>query len=102
MNETSRIRTAFLSSLWLHEADPADRRTQIELTLSGLTEARREELAFDLAERMREEGLLEHVDRFLRDGKSYVRYRVPQSGESFLLPASCPLISHPRVDLLSR
>jgi diguanylate cyclase (GGDEF)-like protein len=88
MNDTSRIRTAFLSSLWLHEADPADRRRQIELTLSDLTETRREELAFELAERMREAGLLEHVDRFLRDGKPYVRYRVPQSGESFLLPAS--------------
>ena len=98
MNETSRIRTAFLSSLWLHEADPADRRTQIELTLSGLTETRREELAFDLAERMREEGLLEHVDRFLRDGRSYVRYRVPQSGESFLLPAS----ASPPPDQLAR
>src|SRR5262245_60330308 len=88
MNESSRIRTALLSSLWLHEADPADRRRQIELTLGDLTESRREELAFELAERMREAGVLEHVDRFLRDGKSYVRYRVPQSGESFLLSAS--------------
>jgi hypothetical protein len=88
MNEPSRIQTAFLSSLWLHEADPNDRRRQIELTLSGLSEARREEFAFDLAERMRDAGVLEYVDRFLRDGKPYVRYRVPQSGESFLLPAS--------------
>lgn len=88
MNDSSRIRTAFLSSLWLHEADPADRRHQIELTLAGLSETRRDELGYELAERMREAGLLEHVDRFLRDGKPYVRYRVPQSGESFLLPAS--------------
>ncbi|HEU4334581.1 MAG TPA: GGDEF domain-containing protein [Candidatus Eisenbacteria bacterium] len=88
MNDSSRIRTAFLSSLWLHEADPSDRRHQIELTLAGLSESRRDELGFELAERMREAGLLEHVDRFLRDGKPYVRYRVPQSGESFLLPAS--------------
>ena len=98
MNEPSRIRTALLSSLWLHEADPADRRHQIELTLAGLTESRREEFAFELAERMREAGLLEHVDRFLREGKSYVRYRVPQSGESFLLSAS----ASPPPDQLAR
>jgi len=98
MNDTSRIQTAFLSSLWLHEAHPSDRRRQIELTLSGLSESRREELAFELAERMRDAGVLEYVDRFLREGKSYVRYRVPQSGESFLLPAS----ASPPPEMLAR
>jgi len=87
MNEAQRIRTALLSSLSLHEASPEDRKRLIELTLTGLGDDRRDELAFEIAERLADVALLERVDRFQRDGKPYVRYRIPASGESFLLPA---------------
>ena len=85
MNEHQRIRTALLSSLSFHELSPEDRRS-IELSLGDLGEERRDALAFELAERLLEMGLLERVDRFQRNGVRYARYRVRGSGESFLLP----------------
>jgi diguanylate cyclase (GGDEF)-like protein len=89
MNESHRIRTAFLSSLRLSEESTADAAARpIELKLSELDVARRDEVTFQIAERLTEAGLLERVDRFQRDGKHYVRYREPGSGESFLLPAA--------------
>jgi len=87
MNEAHRIRTALLSSLSLHEGSPEDRKRMIELTLTGLDDGRREELSFQIAERLLASGALERVDRFQREGKSYVRYRVLATGETFLLPA---------------
>ncbi len=88
MNEAHRIRTALLSSLSLHEASPEDRKRLIELTLSGVDDERRDQLAFEVAERLHEAGAIERVDRFLRDGRPYVRYRIPSSGETFLLQGS--------------
>lgn len=89
MNESHRIRTAFLSSLRLHEGtSTAEGKRPIELTLAELESDRRDEISFEIAERLTEAGLLEHVDRFQREGKSYVRYRAPSSGETFLLPAA--------------
>ena len=87
MNEAHRIRTAFLSSLSLHEASPEDRKRLIELTLAGMEDERRDLLAFEVAERLLDVGALERVDRFQRDGKPYIRYRIPASGETFLLQA---------------
>src|SRR5262249_54256716 len=87
MNEAQRIRTAFLSSLSLLEGSPEDRKRIVELTLTGLDEDRREQLSFEIAERLLGSGALERGDRFQRDGKSYVRYRVHATGETFLLPA---------------
>jgi len=87
MNEANRIRTAFLSSLSLHEAAPEDRKRLIELTLTGIDDERRDQIAFEIAERLLDSGALERVDRFQRDGKPYVRYRIPTSGETFLLAA---------------
>ena len=87
MNEAHRIRTAFLSSLSLHEASPEDRKRLIELTLAGVEDERRDQLAFEVAERLLDAGALEQVDRFQRDGKPYIRYRIPSSGETFLLQA---------------
>jgi len=86
MNEANRIRTAFLSSLSLHEASPEDRKRLIELTLGGVEEDRRDQLAYEVAERLLDASILERVDRFQREGKPYVRYRIPASGETFLLP----------------
>ncbi len=88
MNDPNRIRTALLSSLLLHEAAPEDRKRLIELTLTGIGEERRDELAFEIAERLLESGALERVDRFQREGRPFVRYRIPTSGETFLLAAS--------------
>ncbi len=87
MNEANRIRTAFLSSLSLHETAPEDRKRLIELTLTGIDDERRDRIAFEIAERLLDSGALERVDRFQRDGKPYVRYRIPASGETFLLAA---------------
>jgi diguanylate cyclase (GGDEF)-like protein len=96
MNEAQRIRTAFLSSLTLHEVTPEDRKRLLELSLSGLADDSRDLVAFEVAERLVSAGLLEHVDRFQRDGKPFVRYRIAASGDSFLLPAE----SAPAADLL--
>jgi diguanylate cyclase (GGDEF)-like protein len=87
MNEAHRIRTALLTSLALHEVSPAERARVVELTLAGIDEERRDEMAFQIAEWLLDAGVLERVDRFQRDGKPYVRFRVPASGESFVLPA---------------
>jgi len=87
MNEAHRIRTALLSSLSLHEASPEDRKRMIELTLTGLDDEQREEVSFQVAERLLASGALERVDRCQREGKTYVRYRVLATGETFLLPA---------------
>lgn len=87
MNEAQRIRTALLASLSFHEVTPEDRRRLIELSLAGLDAGRREQLAFEIAERLRELGQLAHVDRFERDGRAYIRYRVVDGQETFLLPA---------------
>lgn len=87
MNDPQRIRTAFLSSLSLHEASPEDRKRFIELTLRDLGEDRRDLLSYEIAERLIPLGVLERVDRFQREGRGYVRYRVANSEESFLLPA---------------
>jgi len=97
MNEAQRIRTAFLSSLSLHEASPEDRKRLIELTLTGIDDARRDELAFEIAERLLQSGALERVDRFQREGQIYVRYRVLASGETFLLPARGEAAEQPLV-----
>jgi len=89
MNEPHRIRTAFLSSLRLHlETTPDAPQRSIDLALEALDPARRDEITFEIAERMREAGLLERVDRFQRDGHAYVRYRERGQGETFVLPAA--------------
>ena len=88
MNDPQRIRTALLSSLSLHEASPEDRKRSIELTLRDLGEERLNLLSFEIAERLISLGVLERVDRFQREGRGYVRYRVLNSEESFLLPAA--------------
>src|SRR2546427_8525103 len=85
MNDSHRIRTAFLSSLRLSQESPIDAKAHpIDLRLADLDLARREEITFEIAERLSDAGLLERVDRFQRDGKPYVRYREPASGETFL------------------
>jgi hypothetical protein len=73
MNEAQRIRTAFLSSLSLHEASPEDRKRLIELTLTGMDDARRDELAFEIAERLLQAGALERVARIQREIQLNVR-----------------------------
>lgn len=89
MTESQRIRTAFLSMLALHEmTSGAETKRPIELTLADLEAGRRDEITYEIAERLIGLGLLERVDRFQRDGKGYVRYRAPGSGDSFLVPAS--------------
>ena len=88
MNDPQRIRTALLSSLSLHETSPEDRKRFIELTLRDLGEERLNLLSFEIAERLISLGVLERVDRFQREGRGYVRYRVLNSEESFLLPAA--------------
>ena len=89
MNEAHRIRTAFLSSLRLsQESSPDLAASPIELRLAGLDGGRRDEITFEIAERLSDAGLLERVDRFQRDGLAYVRYREQGSGETFLLPAA--------------
>jgi len=91
MNESHPIRTAFLSSLRLHLESPSpEGKRPIELGLAGLDEGRRDEITFEVAERLLDSGLLERVDRFQKDGKAYVRYRDRGTGESFLLPAAEP------------
>src|SRR2546422_7432573 len=88
MNESQRIRTALFSSLRLHEESPVEGKRPIDLALGVVDAGRRDEITYEIAERLIEAGLLESVDRFQRDGKAYVRYRTPGSGESFLLPAA--------------
>src|SRR5439155_19413894 len=88
MNESQRIRTAIFSSLRLHEESPLEGKRLIDLALGDLDAGRRDEITYEIAERLIEAGLLESVDRFQRDGKAYVRYRTPGSGESFLLAAA--------------
>ena len=89
MNEPHRIRTAFLSSLRLIQEPTADAPDRpVELALAELDQALRDEITFEIAERLIETGLLERVDRFQRDGVGYVRYRERGSGETFLLPAA--------------
>jgi hypothetical protein len=80
MNETQRIRTALLSSLSLHEVSSEDRKRIIELSLAGAREDLRDELAYDVAQRLLDAGLLERVDQFQRDGKPFIRCRVSASG----------------------
>ena len=85
MNEAHRIRTALLASLSFHEDSPEERTRKIELALSlGDDEAGRR-FSFEVAERLAEGGTLERVDRFQKDGKAFIRYRHPESGETFLL-----------------
>jgi diguanylate cyclase (GGDEF)-like protein len=89
MNEPHRIRTAFLSSLRLHqEPTPDAPQRSFDLAFEALDPARRDEITFEIAERLREAGLLERVDRFQRDGQAYVRYRERGQGETFVLPAA--------------
>ncbi len=89
MTESQPIRTAFLTALALHEAlSGADAKRPIEVQLADLEAGRRDELTFEIAERLIAFGLLERVDQFQRDGRAYVRYRAPGSGESFLVAAS--------------
>lgn len=87
MNDTHRIRTALLASLTFHEASAEDRRRLLELTLGELDRDRAEQLAYDIAERLASLGQLSRVDRFEREGRPYVRFRVAATGETFLLPA---------------
>src|SRR5213594_1993765 len=88
MNEPHRIRTAFLSSLRLFQEPTLDAPNRpIELALADLDRTRRDEITFEIAERLHESGILERVDRFQRDGRAFVRYRERGSGETFLLPA---------------
>jgi diguanylate cyclase (GGDEF)-like protein len=89
MNEPHRIRTAFLSSLRLHqEPTPDAPQRSFDLAFEALDPARRDEITFEIAERLREAGLLERVDRFQREGQAYVRYRERGQGETFVLPAA--------------
>jgi diguanylate cyclase (GGDEF)-like protein len=89
MNEPHRIRTAFLSSLRLHQEPTPDAPPRsFDLAFEALDPARRDEITFEIAERLLEAGLLERVDRFHRDGRSYVRYRERGQGETFVLPAA--------------
>ena len=91
MNDPQRIRTALLASLCLSEASTEERRHFIELSLMDLDGEARDRLAGEIAERLLESGSLERVDRFQREGRPYVRYRVPATGETFLLPAPLEL-----------
>jgi len=91
MNDPQRIRTALLASLCLSEASTEERRHLIELSLTDLGGEARDRLAGEIAERLLESGSLERVDRFQRDGRAYVRYRVPATNETFLLPAPVEL-----------
>src|SRR5256885_12528206 len=89
MNASHRTRTAFLSSLRLSQESPIVAKAHpIDLRLADLDLARRDEITFEIAERLSDAGLLERVDRFQRDGKPYVRYREAASGETFLLAAA--------------
>ncbi|HEX7076914.1 MAG TPA: GGDEF domain-containing protein [Candidatus Eisenbacteria bacterium] len=88
MNEPQRVRTALLASLSLHDASPEDRKRLVELSLGELGEARRDELTYEIAERLRAMGVLDRVDRFQREGRQFVRYRVRRTEESFVLPAT--------------
>jgi diguanylate cyclase (GGDEF)-like protein len=92
MNEAHRIRTALLASLSFHEDSPEERTRRIEIALNPADADASQRLTFDVAERLAELGTLERVDRFQRNGKAFVRYRHPSSGETFLLPvvASAP------------
>ena len=88
MNEPHRIRTAFLSSLRLHQEPTPDAPPRsFDLAFEALDPAQRDEITFEIAERLREAGVLERVDRFQRDGHAYVRYRERGQGETFVLPA---------------
>jgi diguanylate cyclase (GGDEF)-like protein len=87
MNEAHRIRTALLASLSFHEVTPEERKQLLEVALTDLDRDRREQLAYEIAERLVALGQLARVDRFEREGRAYVRFRVSESGESFLLPA---------------
>jgi diguanylate cyclase (GGDEF)-like protein len=89
MTEFQRIRTAFLSTLALTEASSsAETKRPIEVNFTDLAADARDEITYEIAERLIGFGLLERVDRFQRAGKAYVRYRAPGSGESFVVPAS--------------
>lgn len=98
MIEPQSIRTALLASLSLHSPSPEDRKRLIELSLREVAEGRRDALTHEIAERLREMGILERVDRFHREGRRFVRYRVRETEESFLLPdteedtAEAPLV----------
>jgi diguanylate cyclase (GGDEF)-like protein len=74
--------------LSLDDASAEDRKRLIELTLHDLGDDRRSTLAFEIAERLIQLGVLERVDRFQREGQGYVRYRIPNSDQSFVLPAA--------------
>jgi diguanylate cyclase (GGDEF)-like protein len=89
MNEPHRIRTAFLSSLrLLQEPTAGAPNTPIELALGEMDQGRRDEVTFEVAERLVDAGVLERVDRFQRDGVAYVRYRERGAEGTFLLPAA--------------
>ena len=89
MNESHRIRTAFLSSLLLSQEPNADAPNEpIELALADLDKGSRDEVTYEIAERLEGAGLLERVDRFQRDGFAYIRYRERGSGQTFLVPAA--------------
>jgi diguanylate cyclase (GGDEF)-like protein len=89
MNEPHRIRTASLSSLRLLLEPTADApNSHVELALGEMDQGRREEVTFEIAERLADTGLLERVDRFQRDGVAYVRYRERGAGGTFLLAAA--------------
>jgi diguanylate cyclase (GGDEF)-like protein len=88
MNEAHRIRTALLASLSFDEASPEERKRLLELALTDLDRGRREQLAYEVTERLVVLGQVAVVDRFDRDGRRYVRYRVAATGDSFLLPAA--------------
>ena len=89
MNEPHRIRTASLSSLRLDQEPTQDAPSRpIDLALGALDPARRDQITFEIAERLREADVLERVDRFQRDGHPYVRYRERGSGETFVLPSA--------------
>src|SRR6267154_3432283 len=89
MNEPHRIRTAFLSALRLDQESTADAPSSpFELGLGEMDKARRDEITFEIAERLVDSGLLERVDRFQRDGIPYARYRERGAGDTFLLPAA--------------
>ena len=86
MNEAQRIRTALLASLSLQELSSDDQIRLVELTLGGLEDDRRAQLAHEIADRLVQLGVLERVDRFQRDHARYTRYRVRGGEQSFLLP----------------
>src|SRR5688572_18614734 len=88
MNEPTRIRTAFLASLAFHEDTPEEKARRIELALTLPDSEASQRFSFEMAERLADSGTLERVDRFQRNGRAFVRYRLPGSGETFLLPVS--------------